>query len=391
VFTRHANAFILASFVLFIIVLLTSIFSYHKETSEIIYQTLAVKLSHHQAYNLQNTQILKSLPKNLYDNQLFFYPPAFIIVLAFFNLFAGGIGFNLVGPLLYILTAITISKSVLLLTKSKNLEIKAFVISMFSSMLLFTSTKVLMDLFMVLMSVLSFYFLLLFREKNKSGYVFLSGLFLVLGILTKYVPVILLIFYLPLLFQYLKEKNKFEQIYLYFIPFLLIVFWLESIFKLPLSKDYLLHFPTKEMLSSLSFLNYAAHRPFYFYFLNIFLINPLYIFIFLLFKRRILNSLNQKYNLLFFIGCSLLILSTFTVLAFFGSTFQMRFILLAEPFLIILLTFVNFEDFKLTRILFFVFLIQNVLLFIFNTILLKSPEMFSLLELMKIVHNKGLG
>lgn len=390
-FARHANAFILASFALFTLVIITSFFSLSKEISEIIYQTLAIKLSHFQAYNLQNTQILKTLPKELYDNKLFFYPPTFIIVLSLFYVLFNSIGFNLLPPILYLLVSITIAKTVFLITSSKNSEIKAFVLSIFSSLFLFTSTKVLMDLFMVLMSLLSFYFLLLFRKENKNIDIFFSGLFITLGILTKYVPVILLIFYLPLLFKYLKEKNKLKEIYLYFLPFLLIFAWAYLLFQNPPSKDYLLHFPTSEILSNFPFLNYAFHRPVYFYFLNIFLINPLYLFVFILFNQKISRNLNRKYNLLFYIEIIFLVLLTFTVLAFFGSTYQMRFILLAEPFLIILLTLINFEDFKWARFLFFVFLVQNVLLFIFNTILLKSPEIFSLFELLKIVQNKGLG
>jgi hypothetical protein len=80
----------------------------------------------------------------------------------------------------------------------------------------------------------------------------------------------------------------------------------------------------------------------------------------------------------------LFLIISFTIIGIWGGTFQMRYILLAEPFLIILLSLVSFEKYKLTRVLFFIFLAHNLILFIFNTVLLNFPENFSLFELWRI-------
>jgi hypothetical protein len=147
-----------------------------------------------------------------------------------------------------------------------------------------------------------------------------------------------------------------------------------------------MHSENSKVLETYKFLDYAYHRPIFFYFINLFLVNPLYFFTFLLFEKKYFEKVIKEYGFLviFLFEIIIFLLLSFSVIGSLGGTFQMRYILLAEPFLIVLLSLINFEKYKLTKILFFIFIIHNILLFIINTVLLNFPENFSLIELLRI-------
>ena len=224
-FLKYRRLILSAFLVVFFAVLLVSVFRTSFEGDELIYRTLAIKLENFQNYNLKDTQLLNTLPKQIYDTEIFFYPPTFISILSLFHIFLGELGFKLVAPLLFIVFCFVIYKTVYLLTESKNIAYKSLLISTFSPMLLFLSVRSSMDLFMSIAALTSFYFIVKFKKEEKKIFICLSGLFIVIAILTKYIPVILLLFYVPLLLEILYKKKMLKNIYLFFIPFFLLILW----------------------------------------------------------------------------------------------------------------------------------------------------------------------
>lgn len=391
-FLKHKRIILLISILVFIVVLLTSLTRNRLEGDEIIYQTLAVRLQNFQTYSLQGTELLKTIPKEIYDTKIFFYPPTFIILLSFSHFLFGNVGFHIIPPILYILFCFLIYKTVLELTKSEDNALKALVLSLFSSMALFVSVRGSMDLFMVLLTFASFYFLILYEKQKTKKYMFLSGLFITLAILTKYIPIIILVFYIPILLQIVYKNRLVKHIYLFFIPFSLIFIWFIYLFQSNPSFSFFMHQENSKVLETYKFLDYAYNRPFFFYFLNTFLVNPLYIFIFLLLQKKYLIEVIKRYGFLiiYLIEIIIFLFLSLTLIGVMGGTFQMRYILLAEPFLIILLSIINFEKYKLARILFIIFVFHNIFLFMINTMLLNFPENFSIFELLRISSLRSL-
>lgn len=391
-FLKHKKIVFLITIIIFTFVLITSLTRNRFENDELIYQTLAIKLENFRTYNLQGTDLLNNLPKEIYDTKVFFYPPTFIILLSLSHFLLGNIGFQIIPPILYMFFCFLIYKTVLELTKSKENALKSLVLSLFSSMALFVSVRGSMDLFMTLITFASFYFLILLEKHKAKKYIFLSGLFISLAVLTKYIPIIVLVFYIPILLQIIYKNRLVKHIYLFFIPFSLILIWFIYLFQYNPSFSFFMHQENSKVLETYKFLDYAYHRPFFFYFLNTFLVNPLYLFIFLLFQKKYLIEVVKKYGFLviYLIEIIIFLLLCFTLIGVVGGTFQMRYILLAEPFLIILLSIINFEKYKLARILFIIFIVQNIFLFMINTMLLNLPENFSIFELLRISSLRGL-
>lgn len=392
-FARHKKLILVLASFLFLFVFFSSFFRAKYELDEIIYQTLAVKLEHFRSYNLKGTAILNSIPQKTFDTKIFFYPPTFIILLSLFHAVLGGFGFKILPPVLYVLFAILIYKTVFIISKSKDTALKGFVISSFSSLLLFTSVRDQMDLFMALTALLSFYFILLFNKTGRHRDIFLSGMFMAVSVLTKYVSAILILFYVPFLLGYLNKKRKLTKIYLFFIPLILPFVWGVYFLSFNPSLTFFMYSENSKILASYNFLNYVYHRPLYFYFLNIFLVNPVYFLIFILLKGKEREEFKKKFGftLVFLTEIILFILMVFTIIGILGGTYQTRYILLAEPFLIILVSLVNFEKNKFARLLFIIFLVHNLFIFFFNAVLLNSPEAFSLFELSRFfsLHKMG--
>jgi len=133
-----------------------------------------------------------------------------------------------------------------------------------------------------------------------------------------------------------------------------------------------------EVISHYPFVAYVAKRPFYFYFLNIFLINPFYLIGgFLLWKEH--KKQNTLYIfLLVYIFYSLLL---FSIFALIGGSFQMRYIVFIEPFIILLLSCISEEVFVRKEELIFFTLLSNLFLVFVNVYIFHSAELYSFPEL----------
>jgi len=110
-------------------------------------------------------------------------------------MFLGNLGFRISPVIIYIILCFVLYKTVLRITKSQNTALKALVLSAVSSLLLFSSLQIHLDLFMTLMASLSFYFAVIFQESRKKIHIILSGLFIALAVLTNYTAAILYPFF----------------------------------------------------------------------------------------------------------------------------------------------------------------------------------------------------
>lgn len=375
-FTKFKVFFLVFS----ILSLLTVFFTFfhpHLENDEVIYKTLAKKVSVRFSlndYNLRNTEILKILPKQIYNTKVFFRPPVFVFILALFYRLFGNLGFAILPALTYLLLIYLIYKTTLIISRSKESAFKAFFISSVSPLFLFSSQKIQIDLFLTLMIMVAFYFLASFIKKGGAGKLLISGLFMTAAILTKYNAILAL----PFFAYYLISKNRtatvLKQIVLFSLPLLLSIPLFIFIFKNNVNFLRLLSSPNNEMVERFPFVAYVFHRPFYFYFLNIFVVNPLYIFIpYLLVNKR------SKIN--FFIVIILIILLAFTIYGLTGGTYQMRFILMVEPFLIMTLALSKL-DWKRYLPLIILFIFHNFFLYFINAVIYQNAELFSFLELL---------
>lgn len=375
-YKKFIVAFVVLFFLLFIIITLSIP---HREGDEVIYQTLGMKLANGQAYNLQETTILKFLPQHMYNTDFFFRPPAFMIYLAILYKLFGTVGLHVAPVLIYITLCIIIYKTVFLITKSQHTSLKALIISVLSTQFIFASTKIHLDLFLTLMVALSFFFLVFYKEKKNYWFACLAGLFLVLAVLTKYTALVL--FPLFLLFLLMVDKRKPQSLVLFLLPSLVLIYWFYFIFSvIHMSTEALVSAPDKDMLARFPFVTYVHDRPFYFYFLNIFLINPFFVYFFLLCKKNMWHHLTKQYGYVvyFLITVILVLLLALTYMGIRGVSYQMRYILPAEPFLIILLSLIPFEKNKALQQISFLFIFYNLLLILYN---FGKAEIYSFFEM----------
>ena len=381
-FIRYKTLIVSSAIGLFILLSFLTIFLPHHENDEVIYQTLGIKLSHLQSYNLQGSEILKILPQKIYNTQVFFRPPAFMLYLAFLYRILGVVGLYLAPVIIYILLCIVIYKTVFLLTKSQHIALKSLLLSATSTLLIFLSTKIHLDLFLGLMISISLFFLIHYKEKQQMASIFLSGLFFVFAVLTKYTALLFCPFFSVFLII-VSTKKRLLNLSLFFLPALLLVLWFYYLFFVAhVRLDALFSIPDQEMLTNFPFVRYVYNRPFYFYFLNIFLTNPLYLLFFIVLKKGVWHDLRNQYGFLLYFLISI-VLAVFIALTLYGArggTYQMRYILSAEPFLIILLSLITFEKYKSVHYLFYVFVINNLFLVLYN---LGNAELLSFFEMMK--------
>jgi 4-amino-4-deoxy-L-arabinose transferase-like glycosyltransferase len=358
------------------------------EGDELVYQTLAKNLVTTHIYSLQNTELLQFLSSDIYNTPIFFRPPVFATYLAILYTFLGVLGFRIASVIVYILLCVIIYKIVWHLTKSQNSALKALVLSTLSPLLLVSSVQIRLDLFMTLMASLGFYFAILFRESKQVKHSFLSGLFLALALLTNYTSIIVY----PFIFLFMISKSKPRQLILsslyFFLPTLLIGLWFYIYFvQFHMSLASLFSAPSKEMLEKFKFLSYVHDRPFYFYLVTIFITNPLNLFLMLLFKKSIRETIRAKSGkllyLLLFIFCMILLF--LTLYGIQGGTYQMRYMLLAEPILIILLALIPFEKNYTLWCFFWFIALYNIFLVLYN-IGYGNAELFTFKEIYERMH-----
>ncbi|MFH1458029.1 MAG: glycosyltransferase family 39 protein [Candidatus Omnitrophota bacterium] len=368
----HFILFALLQFCL--VVRLPALWIPHIENDEVIYQTLADKVSKNPAdYTLRGTPILKNLPEKNYDQPLFHRPPLFVYFLA---LFRSLIGKN-AGVLLSILAGVFTVAALFGIAKELYGERLAWicaVIISFCPLLLFCSTRILIDAplaFLVTLTV----GILVVALKRKSRLLFsLSGLALGLAVLTKE-PGALAVF--PCAYLLFKDGiNKEKGMYLlYFLgcAFIIVLpwyFWFFTVYG-TLIPWWAKIFP--ENIKMFPFMEMVVNRPWYFYFQNITLSMPVYAFAWIamiggLKKRRL--TLELVWALSFLIPI--------TLYGVMGQGYQTRYILPAIPALTILSAdLLNTKDELIWALAVFLLAI-GFLTGILNTFIFRPADIFPL-------------
>ena len=311
---------------------LPALFVSHIENDEVIYQTLADKVSHDPLdYTLRGTGILANLPSMNYDQPLFHRPPLFVYLLAIVRNVLGKDR----GVLLSILAALFTIAAVFGIAKARYNEKSARLCAVIISacpLLLFCSTRILIDAQLVFLVTLTVgVFLMAIRKKSRLLFS-LSGLALGLACLTKEPGMLIVLACVYLLFKDGINKEKGMHL-LYFLGCAVLAvfpwyFWFFTTYG-TLIPWWAKIFP--ENIEMFPFMRMVVNRPWYFYFQNITLCAPVYIFawiniFFLLRKKQI--TLEIIWVLSFLIPV--------TLFGMMGQGYQTRYILPAVPALTLL-------------------------------------------------------
>lgn len=371
---------ILISLVLFSLGLrIPAIFIPHIENDEVIYQTLADKVTKNFLdYSLQGTAILEKLPKLNYDHPIFHRPPLFVYLLA---LFRSLLGKNL-GILLPLLSGTLTLVIIFLLGREIYGERKALLATLILSLcptLLFASTRILIDSLLTLLVSLTVFTLIISIKKRKVIWYIFSGLIFGLAVLTKETAFLVLPTCLYLIFKEgITTKKIFFTLCLGIASFLIFFPWLHYFYRV--SGTF---FPSwakiyEENLKMFPFVRMSVHRPWYFYFLQIILITPVYIFGYFNLVKRIRNK-GDLTEVLW-------ILSYFIVLTIHGLSgqgYQTRYILPAIPALSLLSADIFVKANKIIWMIGVFLLAYGFLTGILNSILFKPADLFSILYFFK--------
>jgi 4-amino-4-deoxy-L-arabinose transferase-like glycosyltransferase len=202
---------------------------------------------------------------------------------------------------------------------------------------LFFSMRIWIETMVIFLTVFSFYFVMLACDKKQFRWFFYSGVVFGLALLTKQIAV----FIIPAIIYYVVRqkvsiRDRFCFLFVFFSTAIVInIPWLMFYYKMMGTLSYANQYQhTQAMLRMFPSIQVTVGRPWYYYFLNLPIIYPMYILsfvgIFLTIKRR------QDLTLVIW---SVTVLLVYTILGgdFFNInlSYTMRFIALALPALAI--------------------------------------------------------
>jgi 4-amino-4-deoxy-L-arabinose transferase-like glycosyltransferase len=371
-----SSRLLLFSILLFALTLrLHALLIVHSENDEIIYQTLAEKVTKNLSdYTLQGTSLLPQLPKGTYDQPLFLRPPLFVYLLALFSAFHAAALLPILSGLGVLWATFAIGKK---LAFQENTALVACLVLSFCPILLFSSVRILIDgLLALLVSGTLLLFLTALEEEKKSLVIF-SGVTFGLALLTKETAVLILPVLSYLWFRKGPVTGKVRFFLYFWIPALLICApWFYYFHKVngyffagsEISQENL-EFP---------FVNMMVHRPWYFYFVHVALLSPIYVFGYF----EIVERAKKKESLTEVVW----VLSYFVPLTFYGlmgQGYQTRYILPAMPGLA-LLTASGLSR-RGSRVAVIAILLLGYALWtgILNSVLAKPPDLYTPFEFIR--------
>ena len=356
---------------------LTTLFIPHNEADEVIYLTLADKVSNNFFdYTLQGSPLLAKLPQGTYNHPIFLRPPLFVYLLAFFGIFHAQIFL----PLLSGLAALwTTSAIAMRLSKPGDQSILSCLVLSFCPILLFSSVRILIDIVLALLVSLSVLMTMLAVDKGKNSIFAMAGLIFGLAVLTKEAAVLILPVLLYLILRDRVNRQNLISIASFAIAALLISTpWFFYFYKV--TGSFVRGGINAEILQ-LPFIKMAVERSWYFYFLHVALISPIYLFGYL----EIIERLRKRESLLEVIW----VFSYFiplTLYGLMGNSYQTRFILPAVPALALLTAASLHRQKRWAQWTAAVLLAYELLTGILNTVVFKLADVFSpfqfLIELM---------
>lgn len=320
--------FILLALILFgVVIRVPAIFMPHIENDEIIYQTLADKVSEKFSdYSLQGTDILSELPAINYDHPVFHRPPFFVYALALFRAVFGkdfGILLPILSGVLSIFIIFFLGRK---MYDGKKALLSAFILSS-CPIILFGSTRILMDVVLTVFILVTVWAVFIAAEKERLLWYVIAGILLGAAALTKEsaYPI------LPACFYIIFKKGFTLKRTVYAFSFVIVSFivtlpWLYHFYNVSgeifpwWAKIY------EENIKMFPFIDMAVHRPWYFYFVHLILVAPVYIFAYLEIAKRVKNrgDLTEVFWVLsYFIFA--------TILGLLGQGYQTRYIMPAVP------------------------------------------------------------
>ncbi|MBU1888211.1 MAG: glycosyltransferase family 39 protein [Candidatus Omnitrophica bacterium] len=258
---------------------LPALFRDHIENDEVIYQTLAEKLSRNPLdYTLQGTYIVNQLPETHNSPLFFFHPPLFCLLLAFVKILFG-IRMEILVPILS--AALTVWLVFLIAKRLYNEKVAllAAAINALCPVSLHASTKIWMDSTLALFVTASVYIALIASKKERIIYYVFLGIVLAAAIMTKLTGFI--IFPLILFILWYKNATKKKILYALFAAVLTIIlispwfYLVHSVFG-TISFWWLKKNP--QLLEMFPFAKMITERPVHFYISNLMLVAPIYMF-----------------------------------------------------------------------------------------------------------------
>lgn len=359
---------------------LPSIFIPHVENDEIIYQTLADKVSKDLSdYSLQGTPVLDNLPKRNYDYPIFHRPPLFVYTLAFFRSLLG----QRLGMLLPILSGALLVPAVFFIGRLLYGEKKALLagfILLSCPIILFGSTRVLIDILLTLLVALTVLVFKKAEDRQSFTWYILGGFIFGLTALTKESAFLIL----PVCFYVMFRKGVTAKKVFFAVSFGAVSFavfspWLYHFYKA--SGQF---FPWwariyEENLEMFPFVKMAVERPWYFYFGHLLVVSPVYIFGYLRLAERIKNrgDLTEPIWLLsYFIFA--------TIFGLMGEGYQMRYIMPAVPALCLLSADYLAGKNKVIWIAGILLLAYGFFTGILNSLIFKPADLFSAFYFFKL-------
>lgn len=326
---RLSLSLLFLSILLFALALrLPTFFLAHNETDELIYLTLAEKISQNFFdYTLQGTALLSKLPKGTYDHPLFLRPPLFVYLLAFFRTFHGELLLPVLSGLGVLCVTFSITKK---LTARTHVAILAILVLAFCPILLFASVRILIDALLALLVSLSVLFFILAIEKKTNSLFVLAGATFGLAVLTKETAVLVLPVLIYLIFKAGVSRNRFGCLLLFGITALLISSpWYFHFYKV--TGAFFRGSEIGEENLQIPFVRMMVNQSWHFYFSHLVLLAPIYLFGYF----EIIERLRKRESLVEAIW----VLSYFIPLTFYGLSgqgYQTRYILPAIPALAVL-------------------------------------------------------
>lgn len=353
---------------------LPALFTQHIENDEVILQVLAEKVSENpKDYSLQGTAVLDQLPKIVYDKPLFHHPPLFTYGLMLFRKLLG-IKFQILFPVLAnVLTVLIIFAIGRELYDESVGLIAAFIFSI-CPIVLHASTKIWIDAVLTLFCTLSIYLSILAVKREKAFWYILAGISFGLAVLSKISALAIIA---PIAYLFIKNFNSKRLINVsYFLissalvagPWLIIFYKTFGTFFPWWIK------PSEEPLRMFPFIKMAMARPWFFYFSNITIVAPIYLFAWITMIKSIKRTsewLEPIWVLSYVVG--------FTFVGIMGlEGYVTRYILPAIPALAILSARIVVIKNKVLWVISGIFLAYSLTNAILNTYLFQVADVFSL-------------
>ena len=353
---------------------LPALFTRHIDNDEVILRVLAEKVSENFSdYSLQDTAILNQLPRVVYDRPLFHHPPLFIYGLILFKVFLG-VKFQILLPVfaaaLTVLVIFAIGKELY----DDNAGLIAALIFSVCPIVLHASTKIWIDALLTLFCTLSVYLSILAVKKERVLWYILAGVSFGMAVLSKISALPILA---PIAYLFLKKplnKKKLINVSCFLIFAVLVAGpWLFIFYKTFGTFFPWWIKPSEEPLRMFPFIRMAMARPWFFYFSNITIVAPIYLFSWI----SMIKSIRRPNEWMECIWVLSFILG-FTLVGIMGlEGYVTRYVLPAIPALAILSGRLIATGKKILWIVSCIFLAYGLTNAILNTYLFQVADVFS--------------